>query len=61
MMMKKKYITPKTETYQIDIEMYAASAGMTMGKNSETTIDSSDEILTKQRSFFDEMDMFGNE
>ena len=54
--MNKKYITPKILIRIIHVEMYAAS-GNTDGASldiSDTPIEYEYEILTKQRSVFDE-------
>ena len=60
--MAKKYIAPRIQARLVKIEMIATSPQKTsikLGKYSDTTIDNPDDILTKERSFFDEGEPFG--
>lgn len=62
--MKNKYIAPKTNVRFVKIESFILSASTsnyqkTMMITKDDPIKSADEILTKERSFFDEDDRFG--
>lgn len=52
-MKKKAYIAPEIDVCTIYVEMQVSSQN-TMPRNKESSITSSDEILTKERSIFDE-------
>ena len=53
-MNKKKYIAPKIEVFNINVEMCAASTtSLTRDSDNENSIKNANEILTKERSIFD--------
>ena len=60
--MKKKYIAPKIQVHFVKIEPFILSTSnyrKTMIITKENIITNSEEILTKERSFYDEEDLFG--
>lgn len=60
--MKKKYIAPKIQVHLVKIEPFILSTSnyrKTMIINKDNIITNSEEILTKERSFYDEEDLFG--
>lgn len=60
--MKKKYIAPKIQVRLVKIEPFILSTSnyrKTMIISKEKIITNADEILTKERPFYDEDDAFG--